>query len=166
MRQGRPVPLALIERDQMHQLTTAPTANRTAAALTMKSAKAFQQSAERDRTDGLALPAASSFHEAARLAITAIATANGRRFSNAAGAHEAVVDYALGIGLADAGAHARLDTLRELRHNVNYPADLVEPSAPLLEQIAALVNDVITAASARLAPPPTRRPPPPPRPSR
>ena len=35
----------MIERDQMHQLATAPAANRTAAALTMKSARAFQQSA-------------------------------------------------------------------------------------------------------------------------
>ena len=48
-------------------------------------------------TEGLALPAISALHESARLAVTALAALDGYRFSNAAGVHEAVVDYAIAI---------------------------------------------------------------------
>ncbi len=105
------------------------------------------------------MPAVSNFHEAARLAVTAVATANGFRFRNTAGAHEAVVDYALAVGMVDRSEHGRLDLLRRLRHEVNYPADLIEPSASDLEVIARLVGKVLDVATAQL---PTPKIPPPP----
>lgn len=110
------------------------------------------------------MPAVSNFHEAARLSVTAIATLNGYRFRNAPGAHEAVVDYALAIGIVDTTGHAQLDQLRQLRHDINYPADLVEPSRRELDVIASLVTSVIGSASEKLPAP--RIPPPPDQPRR
>jgi hypothetical protein len=95
----------------------------------------------------------SNSREAARLAATAVATANGLRFRNTAGAHEAVVDHALAVRLVDSGEHGRLDLRRRLRHEVSHPADLIEPSASHLEVIAKLVGKVLDAATAELPTP-------------
>ena len=149
-----------LERDHLHQLTGSAGENRAAARRTIREARAFQQLAQVGIESGLALPAVSNFHEAARLATTAVATANGLRFRNTAGAHEAVVDYALAVGLVDRGEHGRLDLLRRLRHEVNYPADLIEPSESDLEVIANLVEKVLDASAAQL---PTSKIPPPPK---
>ncbi len=160
MRNDRPVPLAAIERDQMHQLTSTSRENLVAARRTLQEARSFQKLATIGLESGLVLPAVSNFHEAARLAVTAVATFNGLRFRNAAGAHEAVVDYALATSIVHARDHAQLDQLRQLRHDVNYPADIVEPAARELEVIAALVGRVVNAAASQL---PVPRIPPPPR---
>lgn len=109
MRPERPVPLDRLERDHMHPLASSATENKKAGRRTLAEAAAFRQVAHMGLDAGLSLPAVSNLHEAARLAITATATANGRRFSSAAGSHEAVVDYALAVGLVDAADHARLD---------------------------------------------------------
>jgi hypothetical protein len=50
--------------------------------------------------------------------VTAVAALDGYRSSNTAGAHEAVVDFALAIKLVDRRQYA-LDQLRGLRHQVN-----------------------------------------------
>ena len=105
------------------------------------------------------LPAISALHEAARMAVTAVAALDGYRFSNTPGAHEAVVDYALAIQLVDRARYAQLDQLRELRHQVNYPEDLIAPSAREIEQYSELVDTVLTLATAKI--PTTRIPPPP-----
>ena len=162
MRPGRPTPLALIERDQMTQLPTSRADNRTSAAKMLNLARGFQQSALDDLVADRPLPATSSFHEAARIAITAAATANGRRFTNTSG-HEAAVDYALGVGIVNTADHARLDELRELRHDINYPEDLVTPSAADLEAIQSLVDRVIAACDAKVNPPAKKVIPPPPK---
>lgn len=163
MRSGRPAPLAEVETNQMYQLTLDLAASRAAAEATLASARSFLTSAERDRADGLVLPATSAYHEAARLAITAVATARRLRFRDAPGAHEAVLDYALGIRLIDRAAHARLDVLRELRHQVNYPEDFVTPSGQLMTQIAELVGALMDDVDVLLAPTQKPIPPPPPR---
>jgi len=116
------VPLAVIERDQMHQLTSSARENLVAARRTLQEAQSFQKLATVDKESGLALPAVSNSHEAARLAITAVATFRGHRFRNAPGAHEPVVDYALGMAIVSSKDHAQLDELRQIRHDVNYPA--------------------------------------------
>ena len=155
MRGDRPVPLAAIERDQMHQLVARSAENRSAARRTLLEARSFQTLAELGLETGLSLPAVSNFHEAARLSVTAIATLNGYRFRN---------DYALAIGIVDTKGHAQLDQLRQLRHDINYPADLVEPSRRELDVIASLVTSVIGSASEKLPAP--RIPPPPDQPRR
>jgi hypothetical protein len=86
--------------------------------------------------------------------------ATGYRFSNAAGAHEAVVDYALAIKLVDRRQYAQLDQLRGLRHQVNYPEDLIAPSPREVEQYSDLVDTILALAEKKL---PTRRIPPPPK---
>lgn len=161
MRNDRPVPLAVIERDQMHQLKSSSRENLVAARRTLQEAESFQTLATVGLESGLALPAVSNFHEAARLAVTAVATFKGRRFRNAPGAHEAVVDYALGTGIVSAKDHAQLDQLRRLRHDVNYPADIVAPTPRELKVIATLVERVVDASAGLLPvpkiPPPPRR---------
>lgn len=79
MRPGRPSSLRDLERDHLHQLTGSGSENRAAARRTLREARAFQQLAQVGIESGLALPAVSNFHEAARLAVTAVATANGFR---------------------------------------------------------------------------------------
>lgn len=160
MRPGRPSSLRELERDHLHQLAGGSSENRAAARRTLREAQSFQQLALVAVQSGLSLPAVSNFHEAARLAVTAVATANGLRFRNTPGAHEAVIDYALAVGLVDRGEHGRLDLLRRLRHEVNYPADLIEPSAPDLDAISKLVESVLEAATSAL---PTPKIPPPPK---
>ena len=161
MRPERPLPLRQLERDHLPQLAGIASENRTAARRTLREARSFQQLAQVGIDSGLALPAVSNFHEAARLAVTAIATANGLRFRNTAGEHEAVVDYALAVGIVDRSEHGRLDLLRRLRHEVNYPADLIEPSASDLDAISTLVEKVLDAAASTLPapkiPPPPKR---------
>jgi hypothetical protein len=164
VRSERPVPLDKLERDQMHQISGAATANVKEANDTLATARDFLVTAQHGVADGRYLPAVSNYHEAARLAITAVATSRGRRFSNLAGSHEAVVDYALGVGLTDADGHAMLDQLRELRHQVNYPADLIEPSERDVRRIGQMVEALVDEVTERLTPPapkPKRIPPPP-----
>ena len=79
MTNDRPVPLAAIERDQMHQITSPPRENLVAARRTLQKARSFQKLATVGLESGLALPAVSNFHEAARLAVTAVATFKGLR---------------------------------------------------------------------------------------
>ncbi|MBK5221738.1 MAG: HEPN domain-containing protein [Acidimicrobiia bacterium] len=144
----------------MHQLTSSHRENLVAARRTLQEARSFQKLATVGLQSELALPAVSNFHEAARLAVTAVATFKGLRFRNAPGAHEGAVDYALGTSIVNSKDHAQLDELRQLRHDVNYPADIVEPTPRELKVIAALVERVISAAASRI---PTPRIPPPPR---
>lgn len=160
MRPDRPTPLSQLERDLMHQTGSDPPRRRGDAQRTLGTAESFRAAAQQARESGHRLPAVSQFHEAARVAVTATATLNGFRFRNTERAHEAVVDYALAIGLVTIGEHARLDYLRELRHRVNYPADLIEPTDADLTAIARLVEKVVQAATSRVDPP-KRIPPPP-----
>ena len=65
------------------------------------------------------------------------------------------------MALVSTKDHAQLAQLRQLRHDVNYPADIIEPALRELEVIAALVERVVDAAAALLPvpkiPPPPRR---------
>jgi hypothetical protein len=102
----------------------------------------------------------SNLHEAARLAVTALAAASGLRFANRAGAHVAVVDYALGLKLVNRAEWAQLDELRDLRHKTNYPSDLIEPTDTELDQFSQLTDAVIARSQQRIVPippPPARQ---------
>jgi len=143
----------------MHQIANTVAQRRTAARATLGQARDFRRAAAGNLAEGLVLPAISALHEAARMAVTAVAALDGYRFSNTPGAHEAVVDYALAILLVDRARYAQLDQLRELRHQVNYPDDLITPSAREIEQYSDLVDTVLTLAAAKI--PASRIPPPP-----
>jgi transposase len=160
MRGGRPIGLAELRRDRMHQVANSVAQRRTAARATLGQARNFRRAATGNLAEGLVLPAISALHEAARLAITAVAALDGYRFSNTAGAHEAVIDYALAIQLVDRARYAQLDQLRELRHQVNYPEDMVALSVREIDQYSELVDTVLTLAAAKI---PASRIPPPPR---
>jgi hypothetical protein len=92
--------------------------------------------------------------------VTAVAALDGYRSSNTAGAHESDVDFALAIKLVDRRQYAQLDQLRGLRHQVNYPEDLIAPSPREVEQYCELVDTILALAEKQL---PTRRIPPPPK---
>jgi hypothetical protein len=144
----------------MHQLPGATMQDRLKTARTvLRQARAFRQAAQGNLSEGLRLPAISSLHESARLAVSAVAAFDGYRFSNTPGAHEAVVDYAHACKLVDQIQFAQLDQLRDLRHQVNYPADMIEPSEREVEQFCTLVDDVLAAAVSRIPAP--KIPPPP-----
>lgn len=64
------------------------------------------------------------------------------------------------MALVSTKDHAQLDQLRQLRHDVNYPADIIEPAPRELEVIAALVERVVDAAAGTLLPVPKIPPPP------
>jgi hypothetical protein len=70
-----------------------------------------------------------------------------------------VIDYAFASKLVDRVQFAQLDELRELRHQVNYPADMIEPSRKEVTQFEGLVDEVLKLAATRL---PTPKIPPPP----
>ncbi len=160
MRAGRPASLDEIRRDRMRQDAGSAANRATAARATFGQALDFRRAAAGNLADGLVLPAISALHESARLAVTALAALEGFRFSNSAGTHEVVVDYALGIQLVDRRQHAQLDQLRDLRHQVNYPADLIAPSPREVEQFSALVDTILALVESKL---PARRVPPPPK---
>ena len=101
MRAGRPASLEELRRDRMHQVVGNASDRAKAARSTFTQAREFRRAAESNLAEGLVLPAVSALHESARLAVTALAALDGYRFSNTAGAHEAVVDYAFGIKLVD-----------------------------------------------------------------
>ena len=159
MRSDRPAALAVLLRDRMQQAPGSPAGRAKAARNVLAQAHAFHRAADTNIAEGLALPAVSALHEAARLAVTAVAALNGYRFSNVAAHHEAVVDYAFAIELVDRKRHAQLDQLRELRHQVNYPEDLIVPSEREIEQYRALVAAVVAVAASKF---PAKRIPPPP----
>ena len=159
MRTGRPAGLEELRRDRMHQVTGSASDRATTARSTFGQARDFRRAAVGNMSEGLVLPAISALHESARLAVTALAALDGYRFSNSAGAHEAVVDYALAIQLVDRRQYAQLDQLRDQRHQVNYPEDLIAPSPREVEQYQELVDAVLALAEAKL--PPRRIPPPP-----
>lgn len=160
MKAARPATLADLRRDRMHQVPGSASDRTKAARATFAQARDFRRAAAGNLIEGLVLPAVSALHESARLAVTALAALDGYRFSNAAGAHEAVVDYALAIELVDRRQYAQLDQLRDLRHQVNYPEDLVAPSTREVGQYSELVDRILALAERKL---PTRRVPPPPK---
>ena len=143
----------------MHQTAGNSIVRTKAARSTFVQARDFRRAAVSNLAEGLVLPAVSALHESARLAVTALAALDGYRFSNTAGAHEAVVDYAFAIQLVDRRQYAQLDQLRDLRHQVNYPEDLIAPSKREVEQYSELVDAILGLAEKKL---PTRRVPPPP----
>jgi hypothetical protein len=158
MRAGRPASLEELRRDRMHQVAGNASDRAKAARATFAQARDFRRAAVGNLTEGLVL-AVSALHESARLAVTALAAQDGYRFSNTVGAHEAVVDYAFAIKLVDRTQYAQLDQLRDLRHQVNYPEDLIAPSPREIEQYSELVDTILALAEKKL---PTRRVPPPP----
>lgn len=156
---GRPAEIDSIVRDSMHRVDGTRAGHRREGERTLASAQQFRKTAKLCRDDGLRLPVISNLHEAARLAITAVAAARGLRFANRPGAHVAVVDYAFGVDLVNRTEWAQLDELRDLRHKTNYPSDLIEPSDTELDQFAALTDSVITRTRTKVAPipPPPKR---------
>jgi hypothetical protein len=160
MRSERPAGLVELQRDRMHQLATSVAQRRGAARATLGQARDFRRAAAGNLADGLVLPAISALHEAARLAVTAVAVLDGYRFSNTPGAHEAVVDYAIAVQLVDRARYAQLDQLRDLRHQVNYPEDMIAPPLREIQQYTELVDAVLASASAKI---PAAKVPPPPR---
>ena len=144
----------------MHQVVGSASDRAKAARATFAQARDFRRAAVGNLTEGLVLPAVSALHESARLAVTALAAQDGYRFSNTAGAHEAVVDYAFAIKLVDRSHYAQLDQLRHLRHQVNDPEDLIAPPRREIEQYSELVDTILALAEKKL---PTRRVPPLPR---
>lgn len=156
---GRPTDLATLQRDALHQVPGSRTDHRHEGVRTLSSAREFRTTAHLCLTEGLRLPVISNLHEAARLAITAVAAARGLRFANRPAAHVAVVDYAFAIELVNRTEWAQLDELRDLRHKTNYPSDLVEPTDLELDQFASLTDTVIGRAHTSISPippPPTR----------
>ncbi len=150
----RPEALEDIVRNAMHQLPGSGKDHRNDALKTLASARQFQKTAQLGRDEGLLLPVISNLHEAARLAITAVAAKNGLRFSNKPGAHVVVVDYALGIRMVNRIQWAQIDELRDLRHKTNYPSDLVEPTETELDQFAQLTDDLLRKSQQMIAPVP------------
>lgn len=144
----------------MHRVTDGVNERAKAARATFEQARDFRRAAISNMGEGLRLPAISALHESARLAVTALAALEGYRFSNTAGAHEAVVDYALGIQLVNRQQFAQLDQLRDLRHHVNYPEDLIAPSQREIAQFSELVDTMLALVEKQL---PARRIPPPPK---
>ena len=144
----------------MHRVTDGSNERAKAARATFEQARDFRRAAVSNMGEGLRLPAISALHESARLAVTALAALEGYRFSNTAGAHEAVVDYALGIQLVNRQQFAQLDQLRDLRHHVNYPEDLIAPSQREIAQYSELVDTILALVEKQL---PARRIPPPPK---
>ncbi len=154
----RPTQLDTLIQQMMHPIPGTTADHHHDGARTLASARDFRATATLCRNDGLRLPVISTLHEAARLAITAVATARGLRFANRPGAHIAVVDYAIGIKLITHTQWTQLDELRDLRHKTNYPSDLVEPSDAELDQFAALTDSVLRRAQHAISPiPPPQR---------
>ena len=144
----------------MHQVPGGASERASAARATFGQATDFRRAALGNLAEGLRLPTISALHESARLAVTAMAALDGYRFSNSVGAHEAVIDYALAIQLVDRRQYAQLDQLRDLRHHVNYPEDLIAPSPREIEQYSELVDTILALVGERL---PVRKIPPPPK---
>jgi hypothetical protein len=118
---ARPANLETLQREAMHQTPGNATDRRREATRTLTSADEFRKTAQLCRADALRLPVISNLHEAARLAITAVAASRGLRFANRPAAHVAVVDFALAIQLVNRTEWAQLDELRDLRHKTNLP---------------------------------------------
>jgi hypothetical protein len=124
-------------------------------------ANQYRRAADVARRDGLSIPVTSNLHEAARLAITAVAARNGLRFRNMEAAHEAVVDYAVAARLCTERQWAKLDQLRMIRNSGNYPADLIELTAETIDDMETVVDAVLRAAAGLLHGRPKPIPPPP-----
>ena len=149
---GRPVGRDELVRDSMHPVHGDRRSHRASALGVLRSARQFRKTAHLSRLDGQRLPVISNLHESARLAISAVAAANGLRFSNVTGAHVAVVDYAFAIGVVNRVEWSQLDELRDLRHRTNYPSDLIEPGDNELDQFGGLVDAILARIQKLIAP--------------
>ncbi len=143
---SRPAPLSALLRSSLRRAPGDAEVRRDEASRLLAVARQFRSTAWLSRNDNLRLPVISSLHEAARLAVTAAASANGLRFANRPGAHAAAVDYALEAELVDRREWAQLDQLRDLRNKANYPSDLMEPTSAELDQFTGLVDAVLVRA--------------------
>lgn len=153
---SRPASPADLLRSSLRSVPADAHAHRDEASRLLAVARQFRHTARLSRDDNLRLPVISSLHEAARLAVTAVAASNGLRFANRPGAHAAAVDYALAARLVDRNAWAQLDQLRDLRNKANYPSDLIEPTSEELDQFTGLVDAVLARAQMIVEPNPTR----------
>ena len=149
---SRPASSADLLRSSLRRVPADPVAQSNEASRLLAVARQFRHTARLSRDDNLRLPVISSLHEAARLAVTAVAASNGLRFANRPGAHAAAVDYALAARLVDRNAWAQLDQLRDLRNKANYPSDLIEPTSEELDQFTGLVDAVLARAHAVVEP--------------
>lgn len=149
---SRPASSADLLRSSLRSVPADAHTRRDEASRLLTVARQFRHTAQLSRDDNLRLPVISSLHEAARLAVTAVAASNGLRFANRPGAHAAAVDYALAARLVDRHAWAQLDQLRDLRNKANYPSDLIEPTSEELDQFAGLVDAVLARAQMLVKP--------------
>jgi hypothetical protein len=149
-----PPDAASIIRDRMYPTGHAPLSAkaRDQARNILKVAKDFRAAATDSRASGRPIPATSSLHESARLAISAEAALDGHRFRNQEGAHEAVVDYAHATGICTDGEADQLHELRRTRNAGNYPADLVQLDDATLSQLEHIVDGVVAHANQRINP--------------
>lgn len=153
MRNERPLSLVAVERDQMHQLTSSPkgeldcsSTNAATGPIVPATRHGRPRSGARP-AGSIELPRSSSSRRHRRR------DRQRSEVSERARRTRGVVDYALGVAIVNRHDHAQLDELRQLRHDVNYPADIVEPAPRELETIAALVECVVVAASRMLPTP-------------
>ena len=157
---SRPAALGELIGASLHRVPGPVAEHRNEGRRVLASAREFRHTAQLCSDNNLRLPVISNLHEAARLAVTAVAASKGLRFANRPGAHVAAVDYALAVDLVNRVEWTQLDQLRDLRHKANYPSDLVEPTSAELDQFTNLADSVIVRAQQTIAP----IPPPPPRP--
>lgn len=160
----RPWSLDDLRQGFLYQIAGPPADRRRQAGEALKNSDQFRATAQFAVDNELTGSAVSNLHEAARLAVTAQAAADGFRFTSAQGGHAAVDDYALAAGLVTRTEWAQLDALRDLRNSNNYPADITSPpSQTEVEQFAALVDKIRGEVAKKLSPPRARRVPPPPK---
>ena len=155
---SRPAALGELIGASLHRVPGPVAEHRNEGRRILASAREFRHTAQLCSDNNLRLPVISNLHEAARLAVTAVAASKGLRFANRPGAHVAAVDYALAVDLVNRVEWTQLDQLRDLRHKANYPSDLVEPTSAELGQFTNLADSVIVRAQQTVAP----IPPPPP----
>jgi hypothetical protein len=154
--QRQPEPLHVVQRDSMwHDTELRPT---TAAKMSAESDE-FRLTSAEALAGGRKIAAASNLHEAAQLAITAVAATKGLSFRGE-GTHKAVIDYGLGVGVISRDDWSTLEDLRVIRNRNNYAADMIELPPAHFERLLdclARIQSSFRPASLRSIPPPPRQ---------
>ena len=131
---------------------------RTVAARMRGEAAEYLAAAEAVAKLGMPVAAAGNLHEAARLAMTALA-ADRQYGLRSEGTHKIAIDYGLGVGAINRAEWAALEELRLVRNANNYQADQIAINDGTFARIADVVRRLVTP------PAPKRTIPPPPPPS-
>lgn len=145
-----PIPITELLASHVERTIDALSVRLTGARSMLERAAEYLGSGDDNRAAERSYAALTNYHEAARLALTAMILLAGDRLRGATRAHQAVLDYALERRLITRPEWQVLDELRQTRNEIEYADDATAPSETDVRTVSHLALKLYDEASIRI----------------